>query len=90
MWVLLRCALVILGALLAGELGPPPLSFGLPGSITIATMCGGLVLLDVLRRREGTLLANLGIPLRTVFLVGAMPAVVAEIAMTFVAAALTG
>jgi hypothetical protein len=90
MWVLLRCALAIVGALLAKQLGPPPVSVGLPGSITIATMCGALVLLDVLRRREGTLLANLGTPLRMVLVVGATPAVIAEIAMTFVAAALTG
>ena len=80
----------ILGALLAKELGPPSLSFGLPGAITVVTMCGSLVLLDVLRRREGTLLANLGTPLRMVLVVGATPAVIAEIAMTFVAAALTG
>ena len=84
MWVVLRCAVLILGALLRPELGPPPLSFGLPGSITVSTMCGALVLLDVLRRREGILLANLGIPLRMIVLVGATPAVIAEIAVTIV------
>ena len=80
-WVLLRCALYVLGALMNGALGPPPVEVGAPVALSVATGCGALVLLDVMRRREGILLANLGVPLRFAFLLGAVPAVVAELAL---------
>jgi hypothetical protein len=84
-WVLLRCALYALVIVSPDRFGPPTLALGLPASVTLVTMCGALSLLDVLRRRESILLANLGIPLRAVVVTGAIPALIGETLMTLLA-----
>jgi hypothetical protein len=78
MWALLRCVHYVVGALAADQFGAPTLSIGLPASFTLVIMSGALTLLDVLRRREGILLANLGVPLRAVLVTGAVPALIGE------------
>src|SRR5688500_3049870 len=78
-WVLLRFAIYVVGAVAADQFGPPSLAIGLPSALTLVTMSGALTLLDVLRRREGILLANLGVPLRVVLITGATPALIAEL-----------
>lgn len=81
-WALVRIALAGVATLPESPFGPPSLDLGLPASITLSTICGALVLLDVLRRRESILLANLGIPLRAVALTGAVPAAIGEVVTT--------
>jgi hypothetical protein len=89
-WVFLRIALPLMAAVFGGGTGSGPgapgLSLGLPASITLVTLAGALVLTDVLRRRESVLLGNLGIPLRAVFITAAIPAAVAELATSLIAA----
>ena len=89
-WIFIRIALPVIAALSGSGAGasfaPIGLALGLPGSITLVTICGGLAMIDVLRRRESILLANLGIPLRMVFITGAIPAVVGETVTSLIAA----
>ena len=84
-WAVLRCALFAVVIVAPDRFGPPTLALGLPASLTLVTLCGALGLLDVLRRRESILLANLGIPLRAVFLTGAVPALIGETLTTLLA-----
>ena len=89
-WVFLRIALPLMAAAVGGDMGSgvgaPGLSLGLPASMTLVTLTGAVVLIDVLRRRESVLLGNLGIPLRAVFITAAIPAAVAELATSLIAA----
>ena len=87
LWIFIRIALPLISSVLSDTLGTPGLSLGLPGSVTLATLCGAIIVLDVRRRRENVLLANLGIPLRAVFLTGAIPAMIGETATSLLAAA---
>ena len=82
MWIGIRIAIPLM-VLVFGSPGGGPipvleLSLELPTSMTVVTLCGVLVVVDVLRRRESLLLANLGIPLRAVFITGMIPAAVGE------------
>ena len=89
-WVFLRITLPLavagFGSNLGAALGAPGLSLGLPASITLVTLTGAIVLIDVLRRRESVLLGNLGIPLRAVFITAAVPAAIGELATSLIAA----
>jgi hypothetical protein len=89
MWLLFRAALIFAAA--AGEsiLVVPSLSLGLPASVSLIAMCGAIVVVDVLRRHERIFLANLGVSLRPVALIGAIPALLGE-AMTTAVATLMG
>ena len=84
-WALLRCALVAVAVVSDDPLAAPTLNLGLPASVTLVTLCGALILVDVLRRRESILLADLGIPLRAVVLTGAIPALIGETLTTLLA-----
>ena len=90
-WIFIRIALPLMvqvfGSDMSGTRASPELSLGLPASITLVSLCGAIILLDVLRRRESVLLANLGIPLRAVFVTGAIPAALGEAATSLIAAA---
>ena len=88
-WIFIRIALPLISSVTGDPRATPGLSLGLPGSVTLVTLCGAVIVLDVLRRRESVLLANLGIPLRAVFLTGAIPAMIGE-AVTSLLAATTG
>ena len=90
LWVLLRVAHFVVGALAADQLGAPTLAIGLPAAATIVTLTGALTLLDVLRRREGILLANLGVPLRAVVVTGAIPALIGEVGAAILSATVGG
>jgi hypothetical protein len=86
LWVLLRVGHFLVGALAADQLGPPTLAIGLPAAAALVTLTGALTLLDVLRRREGILLANLGVPLRAVVVTGAVPALIGEVVAAILSA----
>ena len=57
--ITLPLAVAGFGSNLGAALGAPGLSLGLPASITLVTLTGAIVLIDVLRRRESVLLGNL-------------------------------
>ncbi len=92
MWIGIRIALplmvLLFGSPGGGRIPVPGLSLGLPTSMTVVTLCGALVVVDALRRRESVLLANLGIPLRAVFVIGAIPAAVGEAVTSLIGGAL--
>ena len=82
-WVLVRVAFAL--ALAIADVPVPPLILEPPASVAVVAICSGLVVLDVLRKRERILLANLGVALGAVALIGAIPALVAETAITLLA-----
>ena len=83
-WVLVRVAFALALAI-ADVPVPPPLILEPPASVAVVAICSGLVVLDVLRKRERILLANLGVPLGAVALIGAIPALLVETAITLLA-----
>ena len=86
-WVLVRVAFALALAI-ADVPVPPPLILEPPASVAVVAICSSLVVLDVLRKRERVFLANLGVALGAVALIGALPALVAETAITLLAASL--
>ena len=86
-WVLIRAAFAFVEGEAADVLGPSSLALELPALVAIIAISGSFVVLDVLRRHERILLANLGVSLGAVALIGAIPALLAETAITLVAAA---
>ena len=89
MWLLFRTALVFAASAGDSIFVVPSLSLGLPASLSLIAMCATIVVVDVLRRHERIFLANLGVSLWPVALIGAIPALLGE-ALTSIAAALTG
>jgi nitrate/nitrite transporter NarK len=77
-WILIRAALLFVESDAADVLGPPTLILELPASVVMVSICGGLVVLNVFRLRERLLLANLGVSLGVVAVIGAIPALIAE------------
>jgi nitrate/nitrite transporter NarK len=77
-WILIRAALFFAGDAVKDALGPPTLTLAYPASLAVASICGGLVVLNVFRLKERLLLANLGVPLGIVGAIGAIPALIAE------------
>ena len=92
-WLFLRIALPLIVAASGSDTGAASgalgLSLGLPASITLVTLTGAVIVVDVLRRRESVLLGNLGIPLPAAFITAAIPAAVGEL-VTSAVAAVTG
>jgi hypothetical protein len=89
-WVLVRVAFVLASALLVDVLGPAPLILEPPASLAVVAICSGLVVLDVRRKHERILLANLGVALGAVALIGAIPAILVEMAIALLATTIGG
>ena len=89
-WVLVRAAFAFVSEAAKDVLGPPTLTLELPAMLALIAICSAFVVLDVLRRHERLLLANLGVSLGGVAVVGAIPALVAETAVTLLATIIGG
>jgi hypothetical protein len=85
-WAITRAGLAFGGAATEDIFGPPPLALEIPTSLLLAAVCGAVVALDVLRRHERILLANLGVPLPVVVAIGAIPAIATESLISLAAA----
>lgn len=86
MWIVVRIASFMVGLSASGVLGPPPVRLALPAAIGVLALCAVLGVLDVLRRRERMLLANLGVSLPQLVLLLVAPAVLGELAIALVIA----
>ena len=89
-WVLVRAAFAYVSAESADVLGRPSLTLELPALLALIAICSSLVVLDVLRKHERILLANLGVSLGAVALIGAIPALLVETAITLFATTVGG
>ena len=77
-WLGVRLAIQALVTLPTGHLDLRPIWIGLPGAFLLAAIVGLLGLVDVARRSERLLFANLGIPRRTVAVISAAAALAGE------------
>lgn len=77
-WIVIRATLYLIVSAAAGAFEPPTLTLGPLASLWLVAICSFLVVLDAVRRHERILLANLGVPLGAVALIGAIPALLAE------------
>jgi len=75
-WAGVRGCYALAVLLLAGVFGAPELRLPITTDVAIAALTVGLVLMEVKRRHEAILLANLGVPLTSVALLAAVPALV--------------
>ncbi len=77
-WLLGRLFFEAASALPAGRLPVPPMSLTLPGVTAFAAITAALALVDVARRNERLLIANLGVRLYVVAAIGALAALAGE------------
>lgn len=76
-WVLCRLTAAMVGGLAGGD----PLLLPARATILVVAVCVTLCMLDLARKRERALLANLGVSRTTVALWSAVPAVAGELAV---------
>jgi hypothetical protein len=86
MWIVVRVAFFIVGSIAAMLLGPPTVRLASGTVVVLVALCALLGVLDVLRRRERTLLANLGVSLPQLVLLLVIPAALGELAIALVVA----
>ena len=81
LWAGVRSAMALIAWLMAGMEGAPTLEVTVKAAAWIVLVVGGLGILELRRRNEHLLLANLGIYQRTLGLLAAAPALLGEIAI---------
>lgn len=86
LWFGTRVLFGFAGLLAAGVLGPPSIVVAPHTAIAIACVVGALGVLDVRRRHEHLLLANLGVSQWPVWTLSMVPALIAEGLVALVAA----
>lgn len=78
-WAAARAALVLLGWLMADRAEPLTLAVTRGASAWVVLVVGALGLLEIRRRNEHLLLANLAIPQPTLAALAAAPALIGEV-----------
>jgi hypothetical protein len=84
MWVVVRIAFFMAGVAAARLLGPPTVHLAFRTVAGLLALCALLGVLDVLRRRERMLLANLGVSLPQLVMLLLIPAALGELAIALV------
>lgn len=86
MWIVVRIAFFMAGASAARLLGPPTVHLAFGTVVGLLALCALLGVLDVFRRRERMLFANLGVSLPQFVLLLLIPAALGELAIALVIA----
>jgi hypothetical protein len=86
LWVVVRIACFVAGAVVASMFGPPSVRLALRAVVGVLALCAVLGVLDMLRRRERTFLANLGVSLPQLVVLLLLPAALGELAIALVIA----